>query len=71
MQGVEIYFGYQVTMTRPMVRRDKWAQVKVVDLEYEEEYRFKTEHVVLNVPATVRESTSRNAFDGTIRWWFA
>lgn len=55
IQGVEIYFNHQVIGTKPS-KKAKWAQVKVFDLQKEEEYTFETEHVVLNVPATVRQA---------------
>ncbi|CAM9336613.1 unnamed protein product [Ascophyllum nodosum] len=59
--GAEIYYGFQVARTRPKATKAKWAQVKVIDLEYEEEYSFKTEHVVLNVPlAFIRSVLSDN-----------
>lgn len=62
IQGVEIYYHHQVIGTRPKPKKAKWAQVKVIDLMKEEEYSFETEHVVLNVPATVRRAAehSRN-----------
>lgn len=45
-----------MSQTRPDALKGKWAQVQVIDLEYQEEYSFWAEHVVLNIPATVREA---------------
>lgn len=62
IQGVEIYFHHQVIDTHPNPEKARWAQVKVFDLLKEEENSFETEHVVLNVPATVRQAAVLSLF---------
>ena len=53
LQGVKLYYRYQVYSTRPDPKNSKRAVVRVQNLETGQQFRIDTRSAVLNVPAEV------------------